>query len=485
MSERPARVVIIGGGISGLAAAYRLERLSEQHARPIEIFLLESEPRLGGAIRSERHGEFLVEAGPDSFLTVKPWALELARELGLESRIVHTQESFRRTFVARGGKLHPLPDGFVLLAPTALWPLVTSRLFTWRGKLRMACELLLPRGAADEDESLASFVTRRFGREALDRVAQPLAGGIYLAKPEELSLAATMPRFLEMEREHRSVILGMRRQLQPAAASASGARWSLFASFDEGLQVLVDALVRSLSRTRIALGQPVRSLERRGGWQLRLEDGAPLAADAVLVTTPARVAAALLPEGLAELRSDLARIETAPSLTISLAFRAEQVGALPDTFGFVVPRKEGKRLWALTISSRKYPRRAPTGTILLRAFYGGADQQELLSWDEAELTSLAMQEISTWIPLHGDPLVAVVRRYPVGLPCYRVGHLALVRRIRERVEACPGLALAGNSYEGVGIPDCIFSGQQAAEKIWKELASMAGAKQARSAANSG
>ncbi len=469
MTEARLRVAIVGGGIAGLAAAYRLERLCQAHGRDVEVQLFERQQRLGGAIRSEEHDGFLVEAGPDSFLTAKPWALELASELGLQSRIVHTQERFRRTFVAQDGKLHPLPAGFLLLAPTAFGPLLGSRLFTLAGKARMALELFLPRAQRQPDESLASFVTRRFGREALERVAQPLIGGIYLAKAEELSLAATMPRFLEMEQEHRSVILAMRREAQRTGPRQSGARWNLFASFDRGLQVLVDALAQSLRRTRITLGIGIRRLERGKGWRVVLDDGSCLLADAVILATPARRAGVLLDDSCSRLRAELAGIETTPSLTISLAFPSEQVGKMPETFGFVVPRTEKQHLWACTISSRKYPGRAPSGKVLFRAFYGGADQEELLGREDAELIQLAISEIGTWIPLSGTPELAIVRRYPIGLPLYRVGHLQRVQRIRDAVAAVPGLALAGNSYEGVGIPDCVRSGQQAVEKIWNEL----------------
>src|SRR5262245_48367314 len=250
------RVTIVGGGIAGLAAAHRLVELSRESGHPVDVTLLEAADRVGGVIKTERTDGFVIEAGPDSFLTERPWALALCERIGLTPRLIGTRGENRKTYVVHDGGLHPLPDGFLLMAPTQFLPLVQSKLFTWPGKLRMAADLVLPRGAERSDESLAHFVTRRLGREALDRVVQPLIGGIYTADPAELSLAATMPRFLEMEKQKRSVIWSMwsdRRRAGAAAGESSGARWSLFASFDDGMQTLVDTLAQRLPEGVIRL----------------------------------------------------------------------------------------------------------------------------------------------------------------------------------------------------------------------------------------
>src|SRR6185295_1578961 len=288
-SNEPAHIAVIGGGIAGLAAAHRLAELSRDQQRPVRVTVFEASARLGGTIATERIDGFVIEAGPDSFISEKPWALQLCERMGITSRLVRTRDDNRRTCIVRNGRLHPLPDGFLLLAPTRLWPLVTSGLFSWGGKLRMAGDLVLPRRGAGDDESLAAFVTRRLGRETLERVAQPLIGGIYTADPERLSLAATMPRFLEMERRERSVILAMRRQARAAAATnggagqgaGSGARWSLFVSFADGMQTLVDTLVRRLPAGAVRLGARARTVasvaatpgDTRGGWRVVLDDG--------------------------------------------------------------------------------------------------------------------------------------------------------------------------------------------------------------------
>jgi protoporphyrinogen/coproporphyrinogen III oxidase len=459
----PRRVAVIGGGISGLAAAHRLIELGRDAAHPLEVRLFEAGPRAGGVIRTERADGFVIEAGPDSFLSEKPAALRLCERLGLTDRLVGTREEFRRTYVVRDGRLCVLPEGFLLMAPTRFWPLLTTPLFSWPGKLRMALDLVLPRGVGG-DESLAAFVTRRLGREALERVAQPLVGGIYTADPEHLSLAATMPRFLEMERSARSVILAMWRQQRAAArrSSDSGARWSLFLSFDGGMQCLVDELTARLPDSTLQLGRPIAGVERlpSGAWRL---DGA-FECDAVVVAAPAHAAATLLRPLDAALGDELAAIPYASSATVTLAFNREDVPHPLDGFGFVVPYVERRRLLAGTFSSLKYPGRAPAGSVLVRAFVGGALQPELLDLDDDSLTAAVREELAALLGVRAAPHLTRIARWPRAMPQYQVGHIDRVARIRARA-ATLGVHLAGNAYDGVGIPDCIRSGESAAEAL--------------------
>lgn len=469
MNRRPARVVVVGGGISGLASAFFLEHFAHLNRGQIEVVLLEGQPRLGGAIQSFRNQEFLIEGGPDSFITQKPGGMELVRALGLEPRLVQTRDEYRRTFVAAGTCLRTLPPEFVLLAPANPLPVLFSDLLTLRGKLRMLLDLVVPGRGSNEDESVASFVRRRLGQEVLDRVAQPMVGGIYLADAEELSLAATLPQFLDFERRHGSVIRALKAQRRlTQAPTTTGARWSLFASFDAGMQVLIDALKESLRWTRISVGKKVSKIDNERGWCVQCADGEVLRADAVVLSTPATIAASILSSRFSNLRSELEQIPMTPSVTISLAYREADVGPLPPGFGLVVPRTEGKKLWACTLVHQKYPNRAPSGAVLLRCFYGGRQDGALLELDDSELMALAAREIQTWIPLRGEPLLTLVQRHPHGMPLYRVGHLDRVKRIDEIVSAVPGLALAGNAYRGVGIPDCIQSARDAALKAFEE-----------------
>ena len=456
-------VAVVGGGIAGLAAAHRLV----EHARAgadLDVVLLEGSGRLGGSLGTERHGGFLLEHGADSMITEKPWGLALCERVGLADRMVGTREGDRRTYVVHAGRLEPLPEGFLLLAPTALWPLARSSIFSLRGKARMALDLVLPRGRTGDDESLGAFVRRRLGVEALERVADPLVGGIYTADPEQLSLAATMPRFLEVERAHRSVILGLRRT-GTAKGGAAGARYGLFVAPADGMGALVEAVARRLPEGVVRMHAAVRWLARVGArWQVAA-GGQTFDADAVIVTAPAHVAAELVAPLDAALARDLAAIEYASSATVTLGFPAAGVSDKLRGFGFVVPFAEGRPLLACTFASRKYPGRAPDGHELLRAFVGGARRPDLVDLDDDALVSTVRGELRALLGITVDPILARVERWRRAMPQYAVGHLERVRAIESRVPALPGLALAGAAYRGVGIPDCVRSGEAAADAV--------------------
>jgi oxygen-dependent protoporphyrinogen oxidase len=460
------RLVVVGGGIGGLAAAHRAVELAREHGISLELTLLEARERLGGMIETERTGEFLIEAGPDSFLSEKPWALALCRRLGLESRLVGTDDRFRRTFVWFRGRLHPLPEGFQLLAPTRIRPFLASGLLSWPGKARMALDLVLPRGVADADESLGAFVRRRLGREALERIAQPLVAGIYTADPEELSLTATMPRFLELERAQRSLILGLWRATRrgPAATGTSGARWSLFVTLSGGMGELVQALAARLPVGAVQLKRRAHGVVRRGGAWAVDGEGTTIEADRVIVATEAYTASRLLRYVDPPLATLLQVIPYASSATVSLAYRRADVHHSLDGFGFVVPRVEGRALLACTFSSVKYPGRAPDRHVLLRGFLGGALNAGILERDDAELVRLAREELAKAIGLAGQPILTRVARHPAAMPQYLVGHLRTLEAIDHRLDAAPGLFLAGAAYRGVGIADCVRSGEAAAER---------------------
>ncbi len=447
-----------------MAAAHRLFELSRDERRPIEIRLFEASQRLGGVIQTEKRDGFVLERGPDSFLSEKPAGLKLCERLGITGRLIGTQEQFRRTYVAFGGRLHPLPDGFSLMAPTRLAPLATSKLFTLGGKMRMALDLVLPR-RHKEDESLEAFVTRRLGRQALERVAQPLVGGIYTADPSTLSLEATMPRFINLEREHGSIIRGLRAQSETSVATreASGARWSLFLSFADGMETLVEALRERLPRNSIECGHPVHSITRSGAaWQL---DGGETF-DGVVVALPAPAAGKILRGVNAALATDLEAIRYASSAVVTLAYPREAIPHPLDGFGFVVPHVEGRKIIACSFSFMKYARRAPAGFALLRVFVGGALSSELSSLPDDEMTGLVRNELRDILGVEAEPTFATVARYPESMPQYEIGHLARLERIEKHASAYPTLALAGNGYRGVGIPDCIAGGERAAEALF-------------------
>lgn len=473
------RAAIIGGGIAGLAAAHRLRELATADGTPLEVALYESSPRVGGALETLRADGCVIETGADSFLSEKPWALALADRLGLSAEVIGTQARFRKTFVVRRGRLTPIPEGFSLLAPASIWPLLKSPLFSPMGKARILLEPFIPCRVhdADHDESLAGFVTRRLGREVLDRVAQPLAGGIYTADPATLSIGATMPRFVEMEERHRGVIRGLRAAARKAAESRreSGARWSLFVSFKSGIGALVDALTARLGdslkyHARVAaLERSAPATDSAARWRLRFDDGSSADADAIVCAAPAYAIAPLLAPHHAELGAMLSRIGYASAATVNMAFREADFPRLPAGFGFVVPIAEHRRIIAGSFSSLKFAGRAPEGMILARVFLGGALQAEIMALEDAAMLSTARAEFASLLGVTAAPTVAYVRRWPEAMPQYAVGHLARVAEIERATAALDGIHLAGAYLRGVGIPDCVRGGESAAEAAFAEL----------------
>jgi protoporphyrinogen/coproporphyrinogen III oxidase len=465
------RVVVAGGGIAGLAAAHRLVELNKEKSLGLEVMLIEASPRLGGSIATEKIGDFIVEAGPDSFITEKPWALRLCDRLGLASRLVSTQAANHKIYVVHKGKLQALPEGFFLLAPTRLWPFVQTPLFSLGGKLRMAAEIFLPRGAIDGDESLGAFVRRRFGAEALDRVAQPLVGGIYAADPDQLSLSATMPRFKEMERSRRSVILSMvseQRRRARNRETGSGARWSLFVTLAGGMQELVDRIASRLPEGCVRLNTPIVELiEDRDKKLWKVTTGANKSheAEGVILATPSFRTAELLRGVASGAADDLKQITHASTATVSLAFRQEDFPRPPESFGFVVPAIEKRKIMACTFSSLKYPGRAPKDYVLLRAFVGGILQPDLFQDNDVTMVKNVRAELAALLGVTAQPFFSRLCRHPNSMPQYVVGHEARIRRIEEALNGFPTLALAGNTYHGVGISDCVRSGEEAAEKV--------------------
>lgn len=492
------RVVVIGGGITGLAAAHRILERSHDQGERVELTLLEAGDRLGGIVHTRHRDGFLVEGGPDSFISEKPAALALVHRLGLESNLIETNQNNRRSFVVRRGRLMPVPEGFQLMAPANFWPFVRSDIFSWPGKSRMALDLLLPRRNTNgaTDESLADFVRRRLGREALERMAQPMIGGIYTADPEKLSLRATMPRFLEMERKHRSLILALgkhsrsqtRSESKENSESTSGARYSLFLSFDRGMQMLTDKLAERISHLHSLItaesssASPFRmntgvesvayvpvaagptNLEQHS-WKITTSRGETLAADALCLSVPAYVSGALLRDVDKDLASQLREISYASSATLNLAYKRADIPHRLDGFGFVVPFIENRSIIACTFSSVKFARRAPEGSVLLRVFVGGALQPEVFELSEAELLKRVRGDLRELLGIEALPLFSELQRWDRSMPQYHVGHLDRVKRINDHVDSLPGLTLAGNAFSGTGLPDCIRSGELAAKLL--------------------
>jgi protoporphyrinogen/coproporphyrinogen III oxidase len=465
------RVAVIGGGITGLAAAHRLAELDPK----LEITLIEAGSRLGGVLETVRRDGFLIERSADNFIANVPWAVELCRRIGFADQLIPTSSQQRNALVVHNGRLEKVPPGFMLMAPSRIWPLVTTPILSPWGKLRLLGEYFVPRRKTDGDESLAAFVRRRLGREAFERIVQPLVGGIYAADPEKLSLEATLPRFVEMERRYGSLIRGALRQRtassEEEAEAGSGARYGLFVAPREGFSSLVEAIAARLPRGTLRLNSPAERISREpdGTWKIRLAasaaNPADLECDALIVTVGADRAARLIESVDRELAADLGRIPYAGTTIVSLAYRRDKISHALDGFGFVVPAVEKRQILAGSFASVKFAGRAPDDMALVRVFIGGACQGELAELPDDELRTIATDELRALLGTQAGPVLCDIARWPRSMPQYHLGHGKLVADIERAAAAWPHFALAGNAYHGVGIPHCIHSGQQAAERI--------------------
>jgi oxygen-dependent protoporphyrinogen oxidase len=453
------RVVVVGGGIAGLAAALRLERL-----RPAsEVVLVESRPRIGGTILTEHVGGFVVEGGPDSFLARKPRGVGLCQELGLSCDLIKRVARHSRTYVRLGAELRPLPEGLTGMIPTRLDALASSGILSPEGLVRFALEPVVPASPEDGDESIADFVSRRMGREAYERLVEPLMSGIYAGDGEQLSLAATFPNLRQLEREYGSVTRGLLE-----GGSESAAAGPPFLSLRGGMVELVSALVDRLHSTTLVTGRAVASVRRavRGqGYVLDLADGDTLAAAAVVLATPAYVTGALVADLDPQLAEAHAAIPYASTAIVTLAYPSADLSRPLDGYGYVVPRVEGSDVLACTWTSSKWPGRAPEAHALVRVYMGRFGRRDVTVDSDAELVAAARREIAATLAPTAGPVLARVHRWPRGMPQYVMGSLERLALIERRVAEHPGLALAGAAYRGVGIPDCIASGEQAAETV--------------------
>ncbi|HEU0291627.1 MAG TPA: protoporphyrinogen oxidase [Anaerolineales bacterium] len=469
------RMIVIGGGIAGLSAAY----YARKNIPDSSVTLIESDSHWGGKIITDRvsfaGGQFIIEGGPDTFLATKPWGVALCKELGLAERLHGTNPDQKNTYVLNKGRLLPLPDGLAMMIPTNVEAILKTRLVSWFGKTRMGLDFLLPAKAVNGDESLGAFVSRRLGREAYENLIEPLMSGIYAGDGDQLSLASTFPYLRDLESKYGSLARGaLQMRKQSNGKAVQGSR-SAFLTPTTGLAEIVEALVESLESSGATLRLNTRAshishhLELES-WNVELDSGESLEADSIILATPAYVSAALLASFDPELASALQSIPYASTATVSLTYRLSDIPRALDGYGYVIPRREGRKALACTWTSTKFPHRAPDGYALIRVFVGRAGQ-ELPSPNgrgaggEGELLELAKEELKLTLGVTANPLLSRIFMWDKAMPQYNLGHPEILKRIDAALEKHPGLALAGNGYRGIGIPDCIHSGELAVNKI--------------------
>jgi oxygen-dependent protoporphyrinogen oxidase len=463
------RVAIIGGGISGLSAAYTLEKERAQGS-DIEYVLFESSGKLGGVLSTEHVEGCVIEAGPDSFITEKPWAAQLCRELGLGDQLIGSNDEKRRTYIVVNNRLIAMPDGLMFMVPTKILPTGLSPLFSWSTKLRMVKELFHPPRPVHEDETVAQMVERHFGREMVDRLADPLLSGVYGGDAAQLSVRAVLPRFVEMEEKHGSLSRAMLAARKKMLASGNNKPAPpLFTSLRGGMQQLVNTIVGRLSSESLRNGARVDRVEpMEFGWRIsangQIEDF-----DGVIFATPARNAAALLQTVNEQIANDLRATPYSSSVTVTLGYAADDLRNLAPGFGFLVPRTENRRMLACTFVHNKFPNRAPADKGLIRCFLGGASDEAVLGLSDEEILATVRRELSEIIKLDAEPLFTRVYRWRGAMAQYAPGHLDRVARIEGIVRNMPGLALAGNYFKGIGVPDCVRTGQEAAKDVLQRV----------------
>jgi oxygen-dependent protoporphyrinogen oxidase len=473
------RIAIIGGGVSGLSAACALEK-QKKKGTELNYVLFEAGSRLGGVIATERMDDFVIEAGPDSFLTEKPWATDLCRELGLADQLIGSNDSERRTYILLNGRLVTLPDGLMFMVPTNFPAAFFSSLFSWPTKLRFLREWFY-RPTPDLPESTAAeFVERHYGREMVERVADPLLSGVYGGSADELSATSVLARFAEIEAKQGSLGRAMvaARKLQGLSAAQGSAGQpralvstrSLFTSLKNGMQAIIDALAAQILESEQRLNTRVEAVDPEFGKWLVASSGRTEEFDGVIIAAPAYAAAELLRKEIPHISAELEQIRYSSSTTVVLAYDNNTRASLPPGFGFLVPRSEGKRILACTFVHNKFPNRAPEERALIRCFLGGSRDEEILRSSDAEITSIVRHELQEILGITAEPSFVKIFKWPHAMAQYTLGHKTRVERIRTIVSSAPGLALAGNAYSGIGVPDCIRSGSEATMKLLADLA---------------
>ncbi|CAM4312341.1 protoporphyrinogen oxidase [Paenibacillus tarimensis] len=481
-TEHVDQVVIIGGGISGLSSAFYLSRKAKEQGRAVRITIVEPADSLGGKINTVRKEGFVIEKGPDSFLARKQPMIDLAADLGLEDELVPINPAAKKTYILNRGKLHPMPPGLVLGIPTEIMPFVKTGLLSPKAKLRAALDFVMPARKGNDDESIGGFLERRLGGEVVERIAEPLLAGIYAGELHKLSLRATFPQFREAERKHGSLIRGMRRSRRSTAASAGTPekyRNITFLTFRNGLTTVVEALEQHLAHASLRLGRKVAHIHKQSSpsleaeqplprYEVELDNGERLDADAVIVAAPSFSAVPLLKPYLDT--KELESIRYVSVANVVLAFDKEKFGLTFDGSGFLVPRSEGKIITACTWTSTKWLHTSPDDKVLLRCYVGRSGEEAAVDLPDEQLTAAVLRDIRSILGIEAEPIFTEITRLRHSMPQYPVGHVEQYRAFRERLAAkLPGVWATGAAFEGVGLPDCIRQARDTAALVLKEL----------------
>lgn len=472
------KITIIGGGIAGLAAAYYAQ---QRTGEGVAITILEAGEHWGGKITTDRvddvasEGQFVIEGGPDTFIVTKPWALRLCTELGIADRLRGTNPKNKATYILKKDRLHELPGGLTMMIPTEFGPMIRTGLLSWAQKARMGLDFVLPAPAKNGDESLGNFVSRRLGRAAYENLIEPLMSGIYAGDGDQLSLRATFPYLRDLELKEGGLIKGALAARKARASKGGGPNpgsRSIFMTPITGLAEIVETLTEKLATAGVEMRLKTSASELSqladGGWQVTLTGGEAFETETVIIAAPAYVAGALIADTAPDLAADLAQIEYVSTSTVTMAFKQEDLPRPLDGYGYVIPRREGRKALACTWTSTKFPHRAPEGYALVRVFIGRAGQEDEISWTEEDLESIAREELAMTLGIRAEPLVTRIFRWEKAMPQYNLGHPARLERITAALSNLQGLGLAGNGYTGIGIPDCIRSGELAVEKILED-----------------
>lgn len=473
MKQGASRVAIVGAGISGLAAAHQLSSANPA----LEITVFEASGAPGGVLQTEYVDGFCLELGPDSLLSRLPWGVGLFRQIGFADQFINTSDTEQGVHVVFRGRLERVPDGLAVMAPQRIWPMIRTPILSWRGKLRLAAEYFVPRRRSSDDESLADFSRRRLGTEAFQRLVQPLAGGIYMGDPEQLSIQATFPQFVEMESKYGSLIKATRagRAKAETSAGSGGPEYSLFVSPRRGFGSAIDALVSQLDSCRIQCNRQVLEVSQgQDGWSLLAKDDSTGQTrrepyEGVILAVPAHRAASMLQASHQDLSQQLTEIPYAGCVVVNMGYDRKEIPHPLDSFGFLVPHLERQSVLACTFSSIKYANRAPEGQALVRAFLGGACFPEALEWSDEKIAQTVQDTLQRFLGITTPPLFSRIKRWHRVMPQTGLGHCQKVEQIERSVAKLAGLELAGNGYHGVGIPHCIHSGQQASDRLLTTL----------------